>query len=434
MPNESLEEIELTNRIRWLINLRWFAVAGVIGILIFLDQIFHINLPYPILYILGCALFLYNIIFFFYSLHPVSKKYKNWFANIQITFDLITLSLLLHFSGGIENPFIFYFIFHMIIASILLTVRSAYIQATLAILLVAGISFLESTGIIRHYSVIKNDLYKDPTHLLGEGIAFMTTLYIAVYMATSIAGRLRQRTREIQDLNLILKEHDRIKSEYVIRVSHDIQAHLGAIHSCLEVVTSGFVGDLSEKAGDFIKRAKHRTEVLLHFVKDLLELARIKIKKGFEMKPLDIESVIKSVMDTIRIRPEEREINIRLEIPENLSRIKGDEVSIKEVFNNLLINAIKYTPKGGKIVVSARELDDSVLVEIRDTGIGVPSEDREKIFEDFYRSKNAKEIDKDGTGLGLSIVKQIIEAHNGRIWVESELGKGSSFKFVLPKA
>lgn len=433
MVRQQLEELELSKRIKWLINLRWVAVAGVFGVLLFANRILALNLPYLLLYSLGLVLFLYNLVFFLVSLNIRNIKHQNRFANFQIILDLITLTLLLHFSGGMENPFIFYFIFHVIIASILLSKRDAYLQASLAALLVIGMAVLEYMGIISHYPIFKAQFYSNSVYVFSEGFAFVTTLYIAVYMAASISSTLRQRNRELRDLNAVLKEQDRIKSEYVMRVSHDIQAHLGAIDSCLKVVVKGYVDDSVEKTKDFIKRADHRVEVLLRFVRDLLELAKAKLKKSIKLEAIDLTDILKKVLDDMQIRVQDKEIELNVNIEPGLPIVNVDKVSIREVFMNLVSNALKYTPKGGSVDVTVKEQKENILVEISDTGIGIQKNDLDKIFNDFYRTENAKQTEQHGTGLGLSIVKQIVEKHHGKIWVESELGKGSVFSFTISK-
>lgn len=436
MDRESLEDVELSNKIRWLIRLRWIAVAGVVATLFFVDKVIHIKLPYTALYSITVGLAIYNFIFLLYSKQSISLRCRNRFANLQISLDLIALSFIIHFSGGVENPFIFYFVFHMIIASILLSLRAAYLQATLAVVLFLVIAAFENIGWLTHYpltGVVMSGLYRNNLYVSAESFAFITTLYLLVYMATSITSRLRQRENELQDSNLALKKQDRIRSEYVLRVSHDIQAHLSAIHGCLKVLTGGFVGNLMPRQENFIKRAEYRTSTLLHYVKDLLDLARIKALRRIEIEILDLGSIIKTVLDSLHIKPQDRGLTLKWEIPADLPKIKVNEVRIKELFNNLIMNAIKYTPKGGSIIINAKEGKDSVTIEVADTGIGIPEEDKEKVFEEFYRSANAKKVERNGTGLGLSIARQIIEAHGGRIWVESKVGKGTKFKFTLPK-
>ena len=283
----------LVERAFWLIRLRWIAVSGVILILLLASRIFKLYLPFIYLYSIVGVLVVYNLAFYF-LLNWLRNKKKNNFirvanisANLQISFDLTCLAGLIHFSGGIENPFIFYFIFHMIIASILLSRRAAFLQATFAIFLFGAIVALEYSGNFPHYDLkgfISFSQYKNPSYIIGISFVFMSTLYIAVYMATSISVRLRQREKMLQEANELLQQKDRLKSEYVLRVSHDIKEHLSAIQGCLDPVLVGITGELNAKQSDLIQRAVQRTTKLLFFVRALLEITRIKLSKELKMQ------------------------------------------------------------------------------------------------------------------------------------------------------
>jgi two-component system phosphate regulon sensor histidine kinase PhoR len=182
-----------------------------------------------------------------------------------------------------------------------------------------------------------------------------------------------------------------------------------------------------------IARAEQRSRNLLHFVKDLLNLSRIRAAKEIEKKKLSLWKIIDQSIDKENIFIDEKKLDIIVK-KSHACYIYANEESMEELFDNLLLNAIKYTPQNGRIIISAGKSYDPgfVQVSVEDTGIGIPPVDIPHIFEDFYRASNAEIIEKNGTGLGLSIVKQIVETHGGKIWAESQVGKGSAFTFILP--
>lgn len=441
MKNIIFEE-DLIERIYWVIRLRWIAVAGVILSILFASLIIKLSLPVFPLYTIALILGIYNLVFLFLLIHIRKRESVNLFrisnriANLQISFDLTSLAALIHFSGGIENPFIFYFIFHMIIASILLSRRASFLQATFAVSLFCLIVILEYLGTLHHYCLVGFVTYNQHDHLIyigGVSFVFISTLYIAVYMATSISGKLKQREKILEETNELLKEKDRIKSEYVLRVSHDIKEHLSAIQGCLEPVAGGITGELNPKQFDLIQRAVQRTTKLMFFVKALLEITRIKLSKEIKMDYFSFKDVHSEAIAYIALKAKDKNISVNSIIEPSIDRIRGAKEYIQETLTNLLANSVKYTPPNGRIDIKVSDKGNSILIEITDTGIGIPKDELPRIFEEFYRASNAKEVERDGTGLGLSIAKQIVERHQGKIWVESEEGKGSTFSIELPK-
>jgi len=428
----------LVERLSWLIWLRWLAVIGALLTVLFVRQGLKFNLPGFPLYVIILALFIYNIVFFFLLIR-VKKKSLAWvnkIANSQISLDLLCLAALIHFSGGIENPFIFYFIFHMIIASILLSRRHSFLQAAFGVLLFSLVVILEYLGVFPHYCLrgfIISCQYHNPLYLGGVSFVFVSTLFIAVYLATSISNRLRQREKVLEQANEQLRAKDRIKSEYVLHVSHDIKEHLAAIQGCLEPVVAKITGELNPKQLDLIQRAVHRTGKLMFYVKALLEITRIKLSRQIKMEYFSFGATLSEAISGVTGKAQEKNITLHSVLEPSIDKIRGSKEHIQETLTNLLANSVKYTPRNGKISIVVQDKGNRILVAISDNGIGIPQIELPRIFEEFYRASNAKEVERDGTGLGLSIAKQIIEIHHGKIWVESEEGKGSTFHIELPK-
>lgn len=402
-------------------------------------QLLKFSLPVFPLYAVAAALAAYNLAFVILLANAKIRSSNltlNRIANLQISFDLFCLAILLHFSGGIENPFLFYFIFHMIIAGILLSRRAAFLQASLAVLLFCLMVILEYSGSLAHYSLsgfIISSQYHNFAYIFGISFVFISTLYIAVYMAASISARLKQREEILERANSQLEEKDRVKSEYVLHVSHDIKEHLAAIQGCLEPVAGGITGELNPQQLDLVQRATLRTVKLMFFVKALLGITRIRLNKEIKMENFDFRDALSEAMAGVSARAGEKNISLDSNLEPGVKNIRAAKEYIQETLTNLLANAVKYTPRNGKVHILTEDKGNSILVKISDNGIGIPKDELGRIFEEFYRASNAKVVERDGTGLGLSIAKQIIELHNGKIRVESEEGKGSVFIIELPK-
>ncbi|MCX8118911.1 MAG: response regulator [Desulfobacterota bacterium] len=237
----------------------------------------------------------------------------------------------------------------------------------------------------------------------------------------------------LQDISH-LKELDKMKSEFIAMVAHELRAPLAAVEQQLTVILNRMAGDLSEKQEKLLSRAKERTRGLLGLIKDLLDLSKIEAGRMVQYKePLTLQEVIQKVVDLMRVEAETKKIDLQFLPPLQNPPIQADRSSMEGIFTNLISNAIKYTPEGGKVWITLGEEGDFVKATVSDTGIGIKKEDLPRIFDKFYRVKTAETRQIVGTGLGLSIVKSIVEAHHGSITVESEEGGGSTFTVLLPK-
>lgn len=232
----------------------------------------------------------------------------------------------------------------------------------------------------------------------------------------------------MQDISY-LKELDRIKSDFVSTVSHDLRSPLTAILGYIELL--GRVGNLNPQQDEFIRRIQISVENITALINDLLDLGRI--EAGFDARKeiVPISAILRYTVESLQNEAEKKGQTIEVSIPEALPHILGNPVRLRQMMENLVGNAMRYTPPRGKIRVSARTEGTQLIIEVSDNGLGIPPTDQPFIFDKFYRASNTpSEIP--GAGLGLAIVKSIVENHNGRIWVTSALGLGSIFTVVLP--
>jgi two-component system, OmpR family, phosphate regulon sensor histidine kinase PhoR len=229
-----------------------------------------------------------------------------------------------------------------------------------------------------------------------------------------------------------LRRLERVRQDFVANVSHEFKTPLTAIRGFAETLLSGALDDAKNNRRFLTIIRDHATR-LDRLTDDLLKLARIEAGKlELEFFPVGLAELIEGCAETTLLKASRKQISIDIQIPPGLSTVRGDASLLREVLQNLLDNAVQYTGSGGRIQVTASSGARESVVSVTDTGIGIPLADQERIFERFYRVDAARSREAGGTGLGLSIAKHIVEAHGGRLWVESEVGRGSQFSFSIP--
>ena len=236
--------------------------------------------------------------------------------------------------------------------------------------------------------------------------------------------------QDITECHKIEKEKDNFMSI----TAHQLRTPLSGIRWMLESLLDGDAGKLSREAKDYLKQISENNQRLVTVVNDLLDVSRINMGKNKEASiPVDICKILQEAVETLKGLANERKVEIFYEkTPSLKSKIKASPKHLFQALENLISNAIRYTPGGGKVKVVADKKDGKVLVSIIDTGIGIPKKDQDKIFSKFFRASNAVLKEADGSGLGLNVVKLFIEENGGKVWFKSEEGKGSTFYVALP--
>ena len=428
---------EAAGRIIWFIQLRWLAAAGVLVFAVagrFLLQLQFALMPFVLI---AAGIVSYNVVFLLLSRKRWRGKRGDRFATIQVLVDILMLTVLMHFGGGIENPFIFYYLFHILIAAILLPWLKVDLLVLFASACIGAVAVGELTGLLHHRHIeglVPIELCGNWKFVMVTLFAIVTTLFVVAYLGGAISERLHEREGELAKANTVLAEQDRVKSRYVMRVAHDLAGPAGMITSCLKLVTKGMTGPIPDNALDMVQRAEDKSEYLGDLIRDLLSLSRIKAARNIPKCPINLPEAITQVFEDVEPHALEKNLTLRQTAPETLPLVWGNADAIHELLGNLVGNAVKYTLVEGHVEVNAANSGQEVLVRVRDDGVGIPGEAIPHIFEEFYRADNVKAESVEGTGLGLSIVSQIIHTHGGRIWVESEQGKGTTFSFTLPIA
>ena len=274
---------------------------------------------------------------------------------------------------------------------------------------------------------------KEGSSAVSQEVA-MGEMALMAHMATvrSEEGEVLGVVTVLRDISM-LKAIERMKSDFVAMVSHELRAPLTSVEQQLSVVLAGIIGEVNERQKEMLGRAKERTHALLTLINDLLDLS--KIEAGFvvqQKEPTQITELLEKVIELLGHEAEKKNISLQLSCSEELPQVMADRGNMEEVFINLVSNGIKYTSEGGSVSLYARIEGSHLCVEVVDTGIGISAEDLPRIFDKFYRVKNTQTRKIMGTGLGLPIVKGIVEAHLGSIDVQSQPGIGSKFRVYLP--
>jgi len=427
--------------VKWFIRIRWMAVSVLIAATYSVRHILDIPVKEKPIFILAALLLILNLFHWFLlkycSAGGKSIKIKSIkrCVHFQIVTDLIILAFILHFSGGIENPLFIFFFFHLIIASSIFDTFRSYLYAFFAIILSGTVAYLECFGIIPHYPLEgfnSPDLYRNILYVSGTGFIFACAAILVVFLSHMIINKSIKSEETYIKTNLELENKDKLKNEYVLRVTHDIKGHVAAIHSCIEVIRSKIAGPLNEVQEDFVNRAFERTSILSEFIKNLLNLTRKRLRHDKEFEEFSLRQLIDNLLIPVRAMAADKKIELEVFIDAHCGTVNWNPYSIEELYTNLLLNAVKYTLPGGRVSLMIKRRNNNIMTEVSDSGIGIPRNEIDKVFDEFYRASNVPKDMKAGTGLGLSIAKQVVEDHKGRIWVNSETGIWTKFSFIIP--
>jgi signal transduction histidine kinase len=240
--------------------------------------------------------------------------------------------------------------------------------------------------------------------------------------------------REIEDKSRQLEVASQHKSEFLANMSHELRTPLNAIIGFSEVLAERMFGEINDKQAEYLSDILDSGRHLLSLINDILDLSKIEAgRMELNLSDFNLPTAIDNTMMLLRERAHRREITLKQTIDERLVAIHADERKVKQVLLNLLSNALKFTPEGGRIDVRASMRDGSAEISVTDTGVGIAPEDQATVFEEFRQVGTASKR-VEGTGLGLAISRKFIELHGGKIWVESQVGKGSTFAFTVPLA
>jgi signal transduction histidine kinase len=426
-------------RADWLIRLRWYA-GGVVILLGLAAALAVPAFPAPALAGLGAAILAYNG-FVWLALPRLGPRRG---LHLQIVLDWVALAVLCHLTMGVDSPFLPFFLFHVILAAMLTNRRSCLRHGLLAIGIIAVMAVLEYTGRLRPVpipGIPASPRSESLLFLLMFLGSFSVLILLTVYLSTTVIQHLRRGEEKLVQLQESLgrtyedlREADQAKTRFIRIVSHEIRSPLAATRSMIRVVLDGYAGEVAAKTRELLQRCDERMAGLLALINELLDLIRGGQPIAEEEKQdIPLQSAVQKVVRDLSVLAARKELRLDVRLEGREVVFRGDSQDLEGIVHNLVSNAIAYTPDYGAVTVLGQpEKDGAYRLAVRDTGIGIPADELPRIFEEFYRASNARKSKKEGTGLGLSIVKVTVEKYGGRISVESQPGRGTTFTVWLP--
>ncbi len=313
-----------------------------------------------------------------------------------------------------------------------ITAEGAYESRLRGALLEAGTRALLAIPLLHEERIVGGLVVsrRTPGAFTAEVVEILTTFATQSALAIQNARLFR----EIEQKSRELETASQHKSEFLANMSHELRTPLNAIIGFSDVLTERMFGELNEKQDEYVKDISASGTHLLSLINDILDLSKIEAgRMELEVTEFDLPQAIDNALILVRERAGRRGIALHQSVDERLGGVRGDERKVKQVLLNLLSNALKFPPEGGRIDVRAGIVDGTVEISVTDTGVGIAPEDQEAVFEEF-RQVGGAEKKAEGTGLGLALSRKFIELHGGRIWVKSQVGVGSTFTFTLPCA
>ncbi|MGD9147981.1 MAG: ATP-binding protein, partial [Anaerolineae bacterium] len=442
-PSVTVEEKLELERKKRLLNV--MTVSGIIVCMVFLLlmilPIFSSSWIYLSVFgiLLGCCI--------------VSFLLNRW-SHFIVASALFTLGLMLAilavvvagiFEFGLLGFVIYYLPLTVLVAGMLFGSRATFGFAALNTLLIIAVTLLTYFTISMDTETLAGDVLA--VAIPAAVLCFLMALVAWLY-GSSLEGALRRLTEQSQQLQIANEEirafsrtlEDKVEDrtyelrEFVAMVAHDLRNPLTVISGYAEILQEEPTPASHVRQDRAVNTIASNVDHMLHLTDDLLELSRLRSGTiEFDMEPLPIEMVIEEVCTSFEPQMAVKRLGLKLELPPELPLVWGDHLRLTQVLNNLVSNAYNYTPSGA-IIVAAQPDDGLVEISVSDTGIGIPEDEQRRLFTHFFRGEHELVRSQRGTGLGLSIAHSIVQAHGGNIWAESQVGKGSTFRFTLPVA
>ena len=281
-------------------------------------------------------------------------------------------------------------------------------------------------------------------------LLLMVALLLALRFARAYRAEIESKRSELVSLSDTVKQQgvaiEKLEREIarlrripkaqllpMLQLAHELRSPLAAVQNALDFLLQGYATSSPELQDQMLGVARDRTTAMLSRVNDFMRLGAVqRAEIDRKLEPVQLLDVLQGIGLEMQIRAKWRAVELDLNLPDSLPLVRGTHEDMEHLLSNLISNAMKYTKPGGRVTVLLQATEDTVIGTVSDTGIGIPAEDLPRIFDEFYRAKEAKDMDAHGTGLGLAIVKRIVNLYDGELHVESELGKGSTFTFLFP--
>lgn len=433
-PDEARQLEGLLSQVSWFNRLRLLVAAGVVWLTaLAAHALALVRDPLP-LYLLAGAIVVVDGLYIavFPRLERSGTRGLRRHVYLQIAVDLLILTALLHYTGGITNPFALFYLFHAFIAALVLSVAAAVVVAACSLALLVLLGVAERTGWLAHHPMPLGLTQLRDIQPLGFWVlvfAYSVTLAFSIYFVSTVLGRLRRNERQLLLLGRHLALSEKLASVGTLAagVSHEINNPIGVITNKVQIlryrVRDG--DDASKLLADLDVIDKHARRIA-QITAGLLTFSR---ESPFELRALDLPALLREAADLVRLPFTTAGVELDCEasgLPGVV--VEGSANHLLQVLINILLNAKDAAPAGSRVELRCQYRDNEVHLTVRDQGAGIQPEHLDKVFDPFFTTKD---VDK-GTGLGLAISHGIVERHRGRIEVETEVGHGTMFRVVLP--
>jgi signal transduction histidine kinase len=445
-------------RHHWFIRLRWIiAFATVVLLLVERYQTPGFHRPVAVGWCIG-VLAVANVVWTILSRGLITGTHDEAdvpravirrvviFANAQMAVDLLILTAILRYSGGIENPMAVFYLFHVLIAALLLTPLNALFQGCWALLLYGGLGVAECVGVIRpHYSFLastaNSTLHTDWGFVVAGISVLAAGVFGALFFTRQISKRLDEQEGELHKANAALRRRQveirdlqARRSRFMQTAAHQLKSPLTGIETLAGLIRARVVSPV--ESDDIAARVIARCGQAISQVTELLTLARVQeaAPARHHTASAEVGKIIRRITEAFADQARSRNIDLQVRSagPEGVSA-SVDERDLEDGLMNLVDNAVKYTADGGSVWVKATSGPDSVSISVKDTGTGIAEDSVDDLFAPFRRGNLALAADVPGSGLGLAIVLEVVEQANGRVEVRSTVGKGSEFILTFPR-
>jgi len=409
----------------WFIKLRYSVVVMLSIFLFFTTFIFKIN--YTDTQLVAGMIIIASILLYNVTLHRL-RKFVRFDVNrfnplylslLQIILDLIALLLLVYYTGGIESPLYIFFVFLVIIGSLILPGTLVYAMAAVFVISFVVLTALEHYEVIEHHSIdglLNFSLYNNPLYVGAFLFTFAFMTFVSVYLANGMARQLYKREKDLVDSMKKINAAEKEKQKYIMGIVHEIKTPIVAVASYIDIILQKFLGPIDETIEEKLVRAKNRTDEGIQMINDVLNVSKLTLYDQYDEEEIDIYEIVSGVMKRRKASAEAHLIKLNLfDKREKKEKIKGDKFLLDIALSNLIGNSIKYGVDSGNVEMTINSDSKNIIIEVCDDGVGIPKEELPKIFKEFYRANNVRKIVSEGSGLGLSVVKRIVERHDGTI-------------------
>jgi signal transduction histidine kinase len=423
-------------RLDWFNRLRWTAGAGTLIAVAVARGL--LGLPVPVAPVLTAVAILAVLNLAYITRNrrvpPGNIRAEMRLVKLQMVGDLVLLTAILNFTGGIENPLLYVYVIHVSIAALLFKGREIFQIAWLAIALFTAEVAGEHLGLLPHHHLLgAGDLTHQGPYVLASLAAFWLVMLFSAHLGSVIMGHNRAIKDELVRRQQQLIEADRAKMEFYRFVTHEVKSPVSTAQSAVETARELGGDELPDVVDDLLRRALGRLEQASAMVRNLADLTRSGLLAQADRGPVDLNALVGRAADEFGDLAARDGQSIVVAVPEAPLVIESSGPMLEKVVVNLLSNAVRYNRAGGTVRVTLAEAGDTVTLAVADEGIGIAAEDRQRIFDEFYRAPAAQARSDQGTGLGLPIVRRFVTDLGGAVTVDSRTGEGSVFTVTLPR-